>query len=175
MGWRVRLGLLPLRVLFVIRYVFLFAWLLIGSGHDGRSIIGAAVGALFLAAVITVAAALSRRQERRIAGAEDRDDWVTVVRALGTGQAPANTAFDPGLQILAAKRRTDLRRMPWLITALTLLVLAVTLLSPDPGVIALTCVAGLVTVVTWTDRVRGSRRLARLTAELRSRQVPASP
>jgi Flp pilus assembly protein TadB len=100
---------------------------------------------------------------------------VTVVRALGTGQAPANTAFDPGLQVLAAKRRTDLRRMPWLITALTLLVLAVTLLSPDPGVIALTCVAGLVTVVTWTDRVRGSRRLARLTAELRSRQVPASP
>jgi Flp pilus assembly protein TadB len=175
MGWRVRLELLPHRVLFVIRYVFLFAWLLIDSAHDGRSIIGAAVSALFLAAVVTVAAALSRRRDRRIARAEERDDWVTVVRALWTGQAPANTAFDPGLRALAAKRRTDLRRLPWLVTALTLLLLAVTHLSPDPGVIALTCVAGLLTVLSWTDRVRGSHRLARLMAELRTRQVPASP
>lgn len=176
MSWRIRLELLPLRVLFVIRYVIVFfTWLLINSEYDGRSIIGTAVGALALVSATTVVAALIRRQDRRIAGARERDDWVMVVRALWTGQAPANTSFDKGLQALAARRRTDTRRLPWLVIALMLLSLAVTLLSPDAGMIALTCVFGLLTVYTCADSVRGSRRLARLTDELRSRQALASP
>ena len=167
--------MLPLWGQFVIRYVVMFAWLLIAGEPDGRSIIGATVGALFMASGTTVLVAFSRRQERRIAGAKERDDWVMVVRALWTGEAPANTSFDKGLQALAAKRRTDIRRLPWLVIALTLLLLAVTLLSPDAGMMALTCVFGLLTAHTWTDRVRGSRRLAHLTEALRSRQTPASP
>jgi hypothetical protein len=175
MSWRIRLELLPQRVQFVIRYVVVFAWLLIAWEHDGRSIIGAAGFALFMAFGTTVLVALSRRHDRRIAGTRERDDWAMVVRALWTGDAPANTSFDKGLQALAAKRRTDIRRLPWLVIALTPLLLAVTLLSPDAGSIALTCVFGLLIVLTWMDRVHDSRRLARLTEALRSRQAPESP
>jgi hypothetical protein len=175
MSWRIRLELLPQRVQFVIRYVVVLAWLLIVWGDDGRSIIGAAVGALLMASWTTVVVVLSRRRDRRIAGTRERDDWAMVVRALWTGDAPANTSFDKGLQALAAKRRTDIRRMPWLVITLTLLLLVVTTSSPDAGSIALTCVFGLLVVLTWTDRVHGDRRLARLMETLRSRQAPASP
>jgi len=175
MSWRIRLELLPLWVLFVIRYVIFVAWLVIGEAHDGRSITGVAVGAVFVVSAATVATAFSRRQDRRIAGVEEQDDWVMVVRALWTGQAPANTSFDKGLRALAAKRRTDIRRLGWLVIAFTLLLLAVTLLSPDAGLIVLTCIFGLLAVYTLTDGVRGSRRLARLMDELRSRQALASP
>jgi cell division protein FtsW (lipid II flippase) len=130
---------------------------------------------LVVVSATTVVAALIRRQDRRIAGARERDDWVMVVRALWTGRAPANTSFDKGLQVLAARRRTDTRRLPWLIIAFALLSLALTLLSPDVGTIALTCVFGLLTVYICTDSVRGSRLLARLMDELRSRQTLESP
>jgi hypothetical protein len=175
MNWSARRELLPLKVLFLIGYAFFVAVVLITSEHDERSIIGVAVGGVFVISLTTGLIALFRRRDRRIAGAEDWDAWVTVVRALSTGDAPANTSFDEGLRALAAKRRTDLRRIPWLVIALTLLVLAETLLSPDAGLIALTCVFGLLNVLTWMDRVRGSRRLARLTEALRSRQAPESP
>jgi hypothetical protein len=42
-----------------------------------------------------------------------------------------NTSFDKGLQTLAAKRRVDMRRIPWLFSAFTLLCLSVTVPWPD--------------------------------------------
>jgi hypothetical protein len=174
MAWRERIELLPMKVRFVIIYAIFVTFVLIGAEHDERSIIGTAVGALFVTAVVMGVVALNHRRDLRIAGAEDKDDWITVVRALCTGDAPANTSFDKGLQVLAAKRRTDIRRLPWLFTAITSLVLVVTIASPDAGLILATCLSGLVSVLTWTDRVRDSRRLDRLVEALRSRQDAGS-
>jgi hypothetical protein len=164
-----------MKIRFAISYVLFVTVALIASDRDERSVIAVAVGSLFVTSAAIGLAALTRRRDRRIAGAEDGDDWTTVVRALCTGNAPADTSFDKGLQILAAKRRTDVRRLPWVFTTLTLLALVVTIASPDAGLIVVTCLCGLVSVLTWTDFVRDSRRLDRLAETLRSRQAPASP
>jgi hypothetical protein len=175
MNWSARRELLPLKVLFLIGYAFFVAVVSITSEHDERSIIGVAVGGVFVISLTTGLIALSRRRDRRIAGAEDWDAWVTVVRALSTGDAPANTSFDKGLQMLAAKRLTDVRRLPWLFTAFTPIPLVLAIASPDTGLILVTCLCGLTSVLTWMDRVRGSARLTRLAEALRSRQAPESP
>jgi hypothetical protein len=164
-------------VLFVIDYAMLGAWFEIASGHDGRSIIVTAVSALVLAIVITGIIAVVRRRDQAIAGTRQRDDWVMIVRALHTGDAPSNASFDQGLRTLAAKRRVDLRRLPWLFSSMTLLCLVVTVMLPDARSIVLTCLLGLASLGTWRDRVRGSARLTRLAETLQSRSssTPFTP
>jgi hypothetical protein len=162
-----------LRVLFVVNCVYVGVWVVVlsVSDHDDRSITKTVIVGLFVASSITGMGILIRRGDQRVAGTRDHDDWAVVVRALWTGDAPADTSFDEGLQILAAKRFVDVRRMPWVLSTVTALALVVTISWPGPGSIALTCGSGLVSLFLWRERAQRSPRLVRLAETLRSRSA----
>ena len=175
MGWRARLELAPARVLFAFNCVVVGMMAIAISDYDDQPIVHRVVFVLIMACLITGVVVFVRRREQRVAGARDRDAWTVVVRALWTGDAPADTSFDKGLQTLAVKRWTEVRRAPWMSSTFTALFLIVTIFSPGIGSIALTCLGGLLTVSYWRERVQRTPRLARLAETLRSRSTEPGP
>jgi hypothetical protein len=175
MGWRARLELAPAGVLFAVNCVIVGVLGIAISDYEDRPIIRGVVFVLIMASWITGVGVLVRRREQRVAGARDHDDWTVVVRALWTGDAPADTSFDKGLQTLAIKRWTDVRRTPWLISAFTVPVLIVAIVSPGVGSIVLTCAGGLLSLSFWRERAQRTPRLARLEETLRSRSTEPGP
>jgi hypothetical protein len=175
MEWRARLELAPAGVLFVVNCVIVGVLGIAISDYEDRPIIQGVVLILIMASWITGVEVLVRRREQRVTGTRDHDDWTVVVRALWTGDAPADTSFDKGLQTLAVKRWTDVRRKPWVISALTVLVLIVAIVSPGVGSIVLTCAGGLLSLSFWRERVQRTPRLAHLAETLRSRSTEPGP
>jgi hypothetical protein len=175
MGWRARLELAPAGVLFAVNCVLVGVLGIATSGYDDRPITHRVVLVLIMAAWITGIGVFVRRGEQRVTGARGHDDWTVVVRALWTGDAPADTSFDKGLQTLAVKRWTDVRRTPWMISALTVLPLIAAIVSPGIGSIGLTCAGGLLSLSFWRERAQRTPRLARLAETLRSRSIEPGP
>jgi hypothetical protein len=169
MPWRFRRDLAPLKVHFALVFVTgsLFFWL--STDHDGRSTIAALGFGLFVAAVGTACVAVARRREQARIGVKGPADWSALIRAMYTGHAPADTSLDEGLLTMAGKRRTELRRWPWIISVMALLFLVFAIAQPQANLILGAVLSGTLSIGTWIERVQGVPRLSRLEETLRAR------
>jgi hypothetical protein len=86
-----------------------------------------------------------------------------------TGHAPADTSLDEGLLTMAGKRRTELRRWPWIISVMALLFLVFAIAQPQANLILGAVLSGTLSIDTWIERVQGVPRLSRLEETLRAR------
>jgi hypothetical protein len=169
MRWRFRRELAPLKVHFALVFVTcsLFFWL--STDYDGRSTIAALVSGLLLAAVSTASVAVARRREQARIGIKGRAEWSALIRAMYTGHAPADTSLDEGLLTMVSKRRTELRRGPWIFSLAALLFLMLAIAQPQANVIFGAVLSGTLSIGTWIERVQGVPRLSRLEETLRAR------
>jgi hypothetical protein len=167
--WRVRVALAPLRALFVVCLVVCATLFWLATGHDERSIVVGLVFGLFVAGVGTAAVAVARRREQARTGIGAGAGWSAAIRAMLTGDAPADASLDEGLLTMVTRRRTQLRRLPWIFSVMALLYLVFAIRQPHADTIVIAALWSALSVVNWIQRVRDAPRLARLEETLRAR------
>jgi len=161
----------PLWVAFVVAFVVCGLMLSFLWGHDGRSMVGVVAASLGVALVVTVGGVFGRRREQAITGASAPEDRIMLMRAVQTGEAPANPAFDRGLLTIVTQRRNANRRVPWVFTLVALTYIPTTITEHRPYPIALGCFWVVLTTSAWIQRARTQGRLARLEETLRERSA----
>jgi hypothetical protein len=158
-----------LRAFFVVCLVVFATLFWLAAGHDGRSIVVGLVFGLFVAGVGTATIGVTRRREQARTGISAGAGWSAVIRATLTGDAPADTSLDEGLLKMVTRRRTQLRRLPWVFSVVALLYLMYAIRQPHADTIVIAALWGALSVVNWIQRVRDAPRLARLEETLRAR------
>jgi hypothetical protein len=167
--WRIRLALAPLRAFFIVCLVVCATLFWLAAGHDGRSIVVGLVFGLCVAGVAIATVAVTRRREQARTGIGAGTGWSAVIRAMLTGDAPADTTLDEGLLKMVTRRRTQLRRLPWIFSVGALVYLTFAIAQPHADTILIAALWGALSIVNWIQRVRDAPRLTRLEETLRAR------
>jgi hypothetical protein len=174
MNWRTRLALAPLWIPFLVIFAGIALILPLFFGHERRAIIAASGIGLATALAVTVLVRIVRLRQWAITGASEREDKMMVIRAMQTGEPPADPSFDSGLLTLVTKRRARNRLSPWFPTVMAVLYMPLAIMGRQAHSIAFACGWTALAVFAWTERVRDRDRLARLEENLRGRQAAGS-
>lgn len=168
-NWRIRVALAPLWAVFVFVLAVSGVTLLGLWGYRDRSLIGVVVLSLGVALAVTAGSALGRRREQATTGVSTREDRIMLMRAMQTGEAPPDRAFDQALLRTVTKRRAAYRHLPWYFTIIALMQSVLAIAGHQTFWVVLVCLWVVLTACAWAEWASTKKPLARLEQALRER------